>query len=190
MSNKAKSLVYSITINVNVLGAFIFLSFCKTSGTWKNLFLYVTMLTRNYKHALFVRNVLKKENPQVFHEMYIIICQIKTPPTTPELLYHFLDILQVKTTHFGQYSVKFIRDVMSFKEPRILTCQLLNLLNLKKHCFRHITITIRAIYYLIKFLFIFMPLIPISFGDSYLILLVCMTIILLNILTVVTITMI
>ena len=98
MSNKAKSLVYSITINVNVLGAFIFLSFCKTSGTWKNLFLYGTMLTRNYKNALFVRNVLKKENPQVFHEMFIIISYIKTTPTTPELLYHFLDILQVKTT--------------------------------------------------------------------------------------------
>ena len=96
MSNKAKSLVYSITINVNVLGAFIFLSFCKTSGTWKNLFLYGTMLTRNYKNALFVRNVLKKENPQVFHEMFIIISYIKTTPTTPELLYHFLDILQVK----------------------------------------------------------------------------------------------
>ena len=27
--------------------------------------------------------------------------------TTKAATYHFLDILQVKTTHFGQYSVKF-----------------------------------------------------------------------------------
>ena len=60
----------------------------------------------NYKNALFARNILKKENPQVFHEMFIMLNQNHTY-NTRAATYHFLDIPQVKTTHFGQYSVKF-----------------------------------------------------------------------------------
>ena len=60
----------------------------------------------SYKNALFIRNTLKKENPQVFHEMFIMLNQNHTY-NTRAATYHFLDILQVKTTHFGQYSVKF-----------------------------------------------------------------------------------
>ena len=60
----------------------------------------------NYKNALFARNILKKENPQVFHEMFIMLNQNHTY-NTRAAAYHFLDIPQVKTTHFGQYSVKF-----------------------------------------------------------------------------------
>ena len=60
----------------------------------------------NYKNALFVRNTLKNENPQAFHEMFIMLNQNNTY-NTRAAIYHFLDIPQVKTTHFGQYSVKF-----------------------------------------------------------------------------------
>ena len=60
----------------------------------------------NYKNALFARNTLKKENPQVFHEMFIMLNQNHTY-NTRAATYHFLDIPKVKTTHFGQYSVKF-----------------------------------------------------------------------------------
>ena len=60
----------------------------------------------NYKNALFVKNTLKKENPQVFHEMFITLNQNHTY-NTRAAAYHFLDIPQVKTTHFGQYFVKF-----------------------------------------------------------------------------------
>ena len=60
----------------------------------------------NYKNALFVRNTLKRENPQVFHEMFIMLNQNHSY-NTKAATYHFLDIPQVKTTHFGQYSVKF-----------------------------------------------------------------------------------
>ena len=60
----------------------------------------------SYKNALFVRNTLKKENPQVFHEMFVMLNQNHTC-NTRAATYHFLDIPQVKTTHFGQYSVKF-----------------------------------------------------------------------------------
>ena len=60
----------------------------------------------NYKNVLFVRNTLKRENPQVFHEMFIMLNQNHSY-NTKAATYHFLDIPQVKTTHFGQYSVKF-----------------------------------------------------------------------------------
>ena len=60
----------------------------------------------NYKNALFVRNTLKRENPQVFHEMFIMLNQ-NSSYNTRGATYHFFDIPQVKTTHFGQYSVKF-----------------------------------------------------------------------------------
>ena len=56
----------------------------------------------HYKNALFVRNTFKKENPQVFHEIFIMLNQSHTY-NTRAAAYHFLDILQVKTTHFGQY---------------------------------------------------------------------------------------
>ena len=59
----------------------------------------------NYKNALFVRNTLKRENPQVFHEMFML--HQNHTYNTRAATYHFLDIPQVKTTHFGQYSVKF-----------------------------------------------------------------------------------
>ena len=60
----------------------------------------------NYKNALFVRNTLKRENPQVFHEMFIMLHQNHTY-NTRAATYHFLDIPQVKTTLFGQYSVQY-----------------------------------------------------------------------------------
>ena len=54
----------------------------------------------NYKNALFVRNTNKKENAQVFHEMFIMLNQNHTY-NTRAAAYYFLDIPQVKTTHFG-----------------------------------------------------------------------------------------
>ena len=60
----------------------------------------------NYKNALFVKNTLKMENPQIFHEMFITLNQNHTYNTRPAA-YHFLDIPQVKTTHSGRYSVTF-----------------------------------------------------------------------------------
>ena len=56
----------------------------------------------NYKNALFV----KKENPQVFHEMFIMLNQNHTYNTRAPT-YHILNIPQVKITPFRQYSVKF-----------------------------------------------------------------------------------
>ena len=50
--------------------------------------------------------MLKRENPQVFHEIFIMLNQNHSY-NTKAATYHFLDIPQVKTTHFGQYSVKF-----------------------------------------------------------------------------------
>ena len=44
--------------------------------------------------------------PQVFHEMFIMLNQNHSS-NTRTATYHFLDILQVKITHFRQYSVKF-----------------------------------------------------------------------------------
>ena len=60
----------------------------------------------NYKNALFVRNTLKRENPQVFHEMFIMLSENHSY-NTRAATYHFFDIPQVRTTHFGQYSLKF-----------------------------------------------------------------------------------
>ena len=60
----------------------------------------------NYKNALFIRNTLKRENPQVFHEMILMLNQNHSY-NTRAATYHFLGIPQVKTTHFGQYSVQF-----------------------------------------------------------------------------------
>ena len=58
-----------------------------------------------YKNTLFIRNSLKKENPQVFHEVFML--NQNHTCNTRAATYHFLDISQVKTTHFGQYFVKF-----------------------------------------------------------------------------------
>ena len=60
----------------------------------------------NYKNALFVRNTLKNENPEAFHEMFVMLNQNHTY-NTRAATYHFLNIPQVKNAHFGRYSVKF-----------------------------------------------------------------------------------
>ena len=60
----------------------------------------------NYKNALFVKNALKREDSQVFHETFIMLNQNHSY-NTRAATYHFLDIRQVKTTHFGQCSAKF-----------------------------------------------------------------------------------
>ena len=121
----------------------------------------------NYKNALFVRNTLKRENPQVFHEMFIMLNQNHNY-SPRAATYHFLNIPQVKTAHFRQYSVKFQASEIWNKFQRT---QNLNLLpsapcEFKKHYFRHIlpntAITPRATYhslYIAIFYFIFfMPL--------------------------------
>ena len=106
----------------------------------------------SYKNALFVRNTLKKEKPQVFHEMFIVLNQNHTY-NTRAATYHFLDILQVKTTHFGQYSVKFQASETWNNLQRTQNLDLLTSELLKKHCSRHTlpntAITSRAIYYLL-----------------------------------------
>ena len=79
----------------------------------------------NYKNALFVRNTLKRENPQVFHEMFIMLNQ-NSSYNTRGATYHFFDIPQVKTTHFGQYSVKFQASQTWNKPQRIQNFNLLN----------------------------------------------------------------
>ena len=61
----------------------------------------------SYKNALFVRNTLERQSPQVFHEMFIMLNQNHGYNTRARATHHFLDIPQVKTTLFGQYSVKF-----------------------------------------------------------------------------------
>ena len=69
--------------------------------------------------------------------------------------YHFLDILQVKTTHFGQYSVKFQapetwNNLQKTQNLDLLTSEPSEF---KKALLRHIlpntAITSRAIYYLL-----------------------------------------
>ena len=74
----------------------------------------------NYKNALFIRNTLKRENPQVFLEMFTTLNQNHTYNTSTAI-YHFLDIPLVKNLHFGQYSIKVssIRDMESgSKNPK------------------------------------------------------------------------
>ena len=44
----------------------------------------------NYKNALFVRNTLKRENPQVFHEMFIMLNQNHSYNTRARATHHFL----------------------------------------------------------------------------------------------------
>ena len=86
----------------------------------------------NYKNALFVRNTLKRENPQVFHEMLIMLNQNHTY-NIGAAVFHFLDIRQVETTHFGQYSVKF-QD--SDTESNLQRTQNLNLLSFQPSEFK------------------------------------------------------
>ena len=106
----------------------------------------------NYKNALFVRNTLKREDPQVFHETFIMLNQNHSY-NTRAATYHFLDIPQVKTTHFGQYPAKFQASETWNKLQRTQNLSLLTSApsELKKHCFRHIlpntAITPRAIYH-------------------------------------------
>ena len=49
----------------------------------------------NYKNALFVRNTLKRENPQVFHEMFIMLNQNHTY-NTRAATYYFLVLIFLK----------------------------------------------------------------------------------------------
>ena len=107
----------------------------------------------NYKNALFVRNTLKREDPQVFHETFIMLNQNHSY-NARAATYHFLDIPQVKTTHFGQYPAKFQASETWNKLQRTQNLSLLTSAPSelkKKHCFRHIlpntAITPRAIYH-------------------------------------------
>ena len=59
----------------------------------------------SYKNVLFVRNILKRENPQVFHQMFIILNQ-KHTYNTRAATYNFLDIWTI-FGQYGQYSIKF-----------------------------------------------------------------------------------
>ena len=59
----------------------------------------------NYKNALFVRNTLKRENPQVLHQMFIMLNH-KHTYNTRAATYHFLDIWTI-FGQYGQYSIKF-----------------------------------------------------------------------------------
>ena len=59
----------------------------------------------NYKNALFVRNTLKRENPQVFHQMFIMLNH-KHTYNTRAATHHFLDIWTI-FGQYGQYSIKF-----------------------------------------------------------------------------------
>ena len=95
----------------------------------------------NSQNALFVRNKLKKENPQVFYEMFIMLNQNHIY-STRAATYHFLNIPQMKVTHFGQCSVKF---QASETWNNLQRTQNLDLLTSEPSC----QITPKAIYYLL-----------------------------------------
>ena len=90
--------------------------------------------------------------------------------------YHFLDILQVKTTHFGQYSVKFQASETWNNLQRTQNLYLLTSepSEYNLHCSRHIlpntAITPRAfiIHYILQIFFNFHVINVISSGDSIL----------------------
>ena len=73
-----------------------------------NIYLFqstIKTLGKRYEICSKLRNTLKKEKPQVFHELFIILNQNHTY-NPRAATYHFFDIPQAKTIHFGNYSVK------------------------------------------------------------------------------------
>ena len=58
----------------------------------------------NYKHALFVRNSLRKENLPIFNNMFTSL-GINHTHNTSAATNHLLDIPQKQTTHYGTYSM-------------------------------------------------------------------------------------
>ena len=60
--------------------------------------------TKPIKYALFVRNSLRKENLQVFNNIFIPL-GINHTHNTRAAADHLFDIPQKKTTHYGTYSV-------------------------------------------------------------------------------------
>ena len=60
----------------------------------------------NYKNILFVRNLLIKENLLNFNEMFPILNQSHAY-NTGAVTYNILDVLPVRTAHFGESCLKF-----------------------------------------------------------------------------------
>ena len=58
----------------------------------------------NYKHALFVRNSLRKENLPIFNNMFTSL-GIKHTHNSHAATNHLLDIPRKQTTHYGTYSM-------------------------------------------------------------------------------------
>ena len=58
----------------------------------------------NYKHALFVRNSLRKENLPIFNNMFTSL-GIKHTHNSRAATNHLLDIPRKQTTHYGTYSM-------------------------------------------------------------------------------------
>ena len=59
----------------------------------------------NYKNPLFVKNTLKKEDPQDFQEIFIKLSENHSW-NIRVATYDFLDITQVKTTHLSTETQK------------------------------------------------------------------------------------
>ena len=67
----------------------------------------------NHKNTFLIRNKLKKKKQQIFLETIIMFNRSQND-NARATAYLFLDISQLKITHFGEYSVNLL-------EPRIWT---------------------------------------------------------------------
>ena len=61
----------------------------------------------NYKYALFVRNSLRKENLQIFNDMFAPL-GLNHTHNTRAATNHLLDITKRQITHYGTYSMTSI----------------------------------------------------------------------------------
>ena len=59
-----------------------------------------------YKHALFIRNSLRKENIPIFNEVYTIFNQNHVYNTTRGSTNQMLVVPHIQTTHYGEHSFK------------------------------------------------------------------------------------
>ena len=80
-----------------------------------------------YKYALFIRNLLRKENIPIFNEFYTLFNQ-KHVYNTRGSKNQMLIVPQVQTTHYGEHSFKS-RSIKAWKSvPKKLENRLNNLI--------------------------------------------------------------
>ena len=81
----------------------------------------------NYKHALFVRNSLRKENLPIFNNLFTSL-GINHTHNTCAATNHLLDIYRKQTTHYGTYSMTRTASVtwinMLRNKPNFVDCKI------------------------------------------------------------------